>query len=95
LDTQEGRESDLAWNNISAAAKHACVDEEETQIEWEIAPHLVDESDFNFVKMHLLNHLSDHISKLGNILNASSQLPERARMDLKHAYRQSNHCQAA
>ena len=95
LDKQEERESDPAWNNLSAAAKRRRVDEDKTQIESEIAQHLVDESDFNFVKMHLLNHFSDHIRQLGNLLNVSSELPEKAMMDLKQAYRQSNRHEAA
>ena len=65
------------------------------QIRSEIAHHLVDESDFDFVKMHLLNHFSDHIPQHGNLLNVSSELSEKARMDLKHAYRQSNNQEAA
>jgi hypothetical protein len=45
--------------------------------------------------MHLLNHFSDHIRQLGNLLNVSSELPENAMMDFKQAYRQSNHHEAA
>jgi hypothetical protein len=95
LDKQEERESDHAWNNLSAAAKRCWVDEDKTQIESEIAQHLVNESNFNFVKIHLLNHFSDHIRQLGNLLNLSSELPEKAMMDLKQAYRQSNGHEAA
>jgi len=61
LDEQEDRESDPASNNLSAATKRHRVDEGKTHIESEIAQHLVNESDFNFVKMHLLNHFSDHL----------------------------------
>jgi len=82
LDKQEERECDPAGNNLSPAAKHCRVDEDETQIESEIAPHLVDESDYHFGKMHLLNHFSDHIRQLGNLFNVSSELPETAIMDL-------------
>jgi len=53
----------------------------------EIVPHLVDESDNNFVKMHLLNNFLDHIRQLGNLLNVSSDLQENAMMDPKQAYR--------
>jgi len=45
--------------------------------------------------MNLLNHFSDHIHQLGNLLNASSKLPERVIVDLKPAYRQSNSHEAA
>jgi hypothetical protein len=78
LDKQEERESDPAWNNLSAAAKRRRIDEDKMQIESEIAQHLVDESDFNFVKMHLLKHFSDHICQLGNLLNISSEMPDKA-----------------
>jgi hypothetical protein len=54
------------------------------QIKSKIAQHLVDESDFNFVMMHLLNHYSDHVCQLGNRLNISFELQETAMMDLKH-----------
>jgi len=43
LDKQDERESDSAWNNLSAAAKHRCIDEDKTQIRSEIAQHLVGE----------------------------------------------------
>jgi hypothetical protein len=95
LDKQEERESDPAWNNLSAAAKRCRIDEDKTMTESDIAQHLVDKSDFNFVKMHLLNHFSEHICQLGNLLNVSSELPEKAMMDLKQAYRQSNRHETA
>jgi len=56
------------------AAKRGCVDEDESQTEAGIAQHVVDESDFNIVKMHLLNDFSDHIGQLCNLSNASSEL---------------------
>jgi hypothetical protein len=95
LDKQEERESDPAWNNLSTAAKCRRVDEDTMQIESEIAPHLVDESDINFVKMHFLNHFSDHIHQLHNLVNVSSELPEKGMMDHKQVYRQSNGHEAA
>jgi len=67
LDKQKERESDPARNNLPAAAKRRPVDEGKTQIESEIAQHLVDKSDFNFVKIHLLNHFSYHIRQLCNL----------------------------
>jgi hypothetical protein len=44
--------------------------------------------------MHLLNHFSDHIRQVGNLLNIRSKLPEKAMMDLKQACRQSNRHEA-
>jgi len=40
--------------------------------------------------MHLLNHFSDYICQLGNLLDVRSELPAKAMIDLKHAYRQLN-----
>jgi len=95
LDKQEERGSDPTWNDLSVAAKRSHVDENKMQIESEIAQHLVNKSDFNFVKMHLLSHFSDHICQLGNLLNVSSELPEKAIMHLKQADQQSNCHEAA
>jgi hypothetical protein len=86
LDKYEEQDSEPACYNLSAAAKRRHVDEERMQIESEIGQHLVNESDFHFVKMHLLNHCSDHIHQLGNLSNVISELPENAMMDLKQAY---------
>jgi len=94
-DKQKQWESDTAWNNLSASATCRRVDEDIMQIESVSAKHLVDELDLNFVNMHLLNHISDHIRQLGNLLNASCELLERAMMDLEQVYRQSNHHEAA
>jgi hypothetical protein len=86
LDKQEEQESHPAWNNLAVAGKRHRIDEDNMLIESAVAQHLVDESDFNFVKMHLPNHFSDHICQLGNLLTVSSELPEKVMMDLKLAY---------
>jgi len=94
LEEQKEQESDPSWNNLSAAAKRRRVDADKMQIRSEIAQHLVDKSDFNFVKLHFRNQFSDHIRQLGNILNVSSELPEKAMMDLIQAHRKLNHREA-
>jgi hypothetical protein len=80
LDKQEEQVSDLAWNNRSVTAKCGRIDEDKTQIESEIALHLVNELGLIFVKMYLLNHFSNHICQIGNLLNISFELPEKAMM---------------
>ena len=95
LDKQEQRESDPTCHNHPAAAKGLRVAEDKWQIELQIAHHLVDELDFCLMKIHLLNHFCDHGHQLCNLVNASSELPERVMTDLKEAYRQSNHHEAA
>jgi len=44
--------------------------------------------------MHLLNHFSDHIRQLGNLLNVNSELPVKEMMDLKQPYRKSKRHEA-
>jgi len=95
LDKQEERESDPAWSNHSAAAMHCLVDDYKTQIKLEIAQHLADELDFNYVTIHLLNHFSDHIRQVGNLFNVCSKLPEQSMRDLKQAYQQLDRYEAA
>jgi hypothetical protein len=51
---------------------HGNIDDDKPQFQSEIAQHLVHESDFNFVMMPLLNHISDHICQVGILLNASA-----------------------
>jgi hypothetical protein len=95
LDKQKEHESDTAWNNRSVAAWQHCIDGDTLQIESGIAQHLVKESNFNYLQMPLLNHFSEHICQHGNLLNLSSELPEKPIMDVKQAYQQSNRYEPA
>jgi len=95
LDKQEEWETDRVWQNLSAAAKCHRVDEDKTEFVSEIAQHHFDKSEFSFAKMHLLNNVPDHIHQLCNFLNAISEHPERAMMDIKQAYQHSNYHEAA
>jgi len=67
LDNPEKWEGDPGWENHCAAPKCRHVVEENMHIKSDIAQHLVDQSDINFVKMHLLKHLSDNMRLLGNL----------------------------
>jgi len=95
LNKQWERDSDHAWKKHSMAAKRRRADEDKMQIESDIAQHHVDESDFNIAMMHVLNHFSDLICQLRNLLNASSELPAGVMIDLKQVYRQWNCHEAA
>ena len=81
LDKQEECESDCTRNDYTAAAKCHTLDEDSMQMKSGIAQHVPNELDFNLVKMHLLNHYSDHVIQLGILLNASSELSDRATLD--------------
>jgi hypothetical protein len=55
-----------------------------------IAQHVPNELSFNLVKMHLLNHNSDHVIQLGILLNASYEPSDTAKMGLTEGYGQPN-----
>jgi len=83
LDKQQEQDSNPAWNNHSVAATCHHIKDDETWTQSEITQHLVEQSEFSCVKMHLLNHFFDHIHQLHNLLNASSTLPDTAMMNPK------------
>jgi len=54
------------------------------------------ESHFNFIKMHLLSHLCEHIRQFGNIPMYSTEIGELPhKMQIKDGWRQSNKHDAA
>jgi hypothetical protein len=63
------------WDHLEVAAKRHYNDQDKTQIKSGIVPDVVEMSDFNFLKLHLLNHFSDHICHHGNLFYASSGNP--------------------
>jgi hypothetical protein len=90
LDKQEAWLSDPAWNNLSTAESRRCAEEYNTQIRSNIEQHHIAESQFNFVKMHLLNYSADHIHQLPNRVNQCSAIPGNAIMDIRAACQQCN-----
>jgi len=52
---------------------------------------LVEDSHFNFSKIHLLMHWSNQISQYGSLPQFSMEICEASHKPLKEAYRQSNH----
>jgi hypothetical protein len=66
LDNQQEQESDTAYKNIFVAAKCCNGGQDIMQRELDITHHLINESDFDYIMIHLLNFLSDHIHLLGN-----------------------------
>jgi len=57
---------------------------------------IIRESHFNFIKIHLLSHFSDHIRQFGNIPMYSTEFGELAPMEkIKDGWRRSNKNDAA
>jgi len=62
--------------------------EEETKLRMDL---IFCESHFNFIKMHLLSHFSDHIRQFGNIPMYSTEFGELVhKSQIKAGWRQSN-----
>ena len=59
-------------------------------IEQEVEQYLTDESDFNFVKMHLPCYFGKSIRQLGHLSNLTSEYYKHEMIDNKDAYRHSN-----
>ena len=56
---------------------------------------LRENSDFNFPKMHFLEHLPDHINGHGHLSQYSTEISERAhKKQIKEGWRKSNHVDA-
>ena len=88
LRTEHEESSD--WNCLSNAAKARRIEDDRQMIEQEVEQHLSDESNFNFVKMHLPCHFGKSIGQLGNLSNLTSEYYEHEMIDIKDAYRHSN-----
>jgi hypothetical protein len=58
------------------------IEQDRQTIKFNVQLYLIEESDFNCVKMHLLTHFIHHIHQLHHQLNVSSELPEHAMMDI-------------
>jgi hypothetical protein len=74
-DLRLRRESEPGWRSLSNAVKMRRIEQDRQTIEFEIQANLSEESDINFVKMHLLTHFYHHIRQLGYVSNVSSKLP--------------------
>jgi hypothetical protein len=78
------------WEKLSKVQKRRLVDEEKTWIKSKVKSFLEEESDFNFIKLHLLAHFSNYVKELGHLSNVSAKLSESLHCELKESFRQSN-----
>jgi hypothetical protein len=89
-DQKRQRESEPGWNKLSSAAKTRRIQSDKSTADVEIAEHLNNQAHFDFIKMHLLGHMPDHISLFGCLNGFSADLPEHCHKELKDAFRASN-----
>ena len=52
---------------------------------------LVEDSHFNFPKIHLMMHWADQISRYGSLPQLATEICKTSHKPLKNAYRRSNH----
>jgi DNA-directed RNA polymerase subunit N (RpoN/RPB10)/oligoribonuclease (3'-5' exoribonuclease) len=89
-ESKAEREATEGWDNLSRTAKSRQLNEDKTWIESQVKSLVEEESDFNFIKLHLLTHFSEHVKELGHLTNVSAELSERLHRELKDAFRRSN-----
>jgi len=78
-------------NERTAAQKARALVEDREECTYLVNQALVEDSHFNFPKIHLLMHWSDQISQYGNFSQFSMKICQASHKPLKEAYRWSNH----
>jgi len=81
----------LMLERVATSQRHRMRDDDRDE-EDELRMDMIHgESDFNFIKMHLLSHICDHIRQFGNIAMYSTEIGELAHeTQIKEGWRQSN-----
>jgi len=78
-------------NGRTAAQKARALAQDREERAYLVNQALVEDSHFNFPKIHLLMHWSDQISQYGSLPQFSSEICEASHKPLKEAYHRSNH----
>jgi len=78
-------------NGRTASPKARALAEDREERAYLVNQALVEDSHFNFRKIHLLMHWSDQISQYGSLPQFSTEICEASHKALKEAYRWSNH----
>ena len=75
----------------TTAKRRGIPDEEGRNLDGLVADIYDEDVDFNFIKIHLLNHFGDHIQHFGNIQMYSTKSGETNHQTIiKEGYRRSN-----
>lgn len=93
-DQKRQRESEPGWSKLSATARKRRIETDKATAEFEIAEHLNNKAHFDFIKMHLLGHMPDHIKLFGCLNGFTADLSEHCHKELKDAFRASNKVEA-
>jgi len=78
-------------NGRTAAQKARALAEDREECAYLVNQALIEDSHFNFLKIHLLMHWSDQITPYGSLPQFSTEICEVSHKPLKEAYRRSNH----
>jgi len=88
--TTAGRLEEKA-NGRTAAQKACALAEDREEHAYLVNQALVEDSNFNFTKIHLLMHWSNQISQYGSLPQFSTEICEASHKPLKKAYCRSNY----
>ena len=90
------RERALIRERVPLSQRHRIRDDDRDEENDQSMELIYAESNFNFVKMHLISHFHDHIYQFGNIPMYSTEYGELAHEEqIKEGWRRSNKIDAA
>jgi hypothetical protein len=88
------RQAQTNWTTLSRAQRDVITKSDDEWIDNEIQVQIESQADFDFIKIHMLNHFVGHIRQFGAPSGFSTEGTERLHHILKDGYRHSNHVSA-
>jgi hypothetical protein len=90
-EANKSRNEKANANGRTATQKARAAAEDKEERAYLVNQVLVEDSHFNFPKLHLIMHWADHISRYGSLPQFSTEICETSHKAFKEAYRRSNH----
>ena len=95
VEQAEALKAAIGQMNLTTAARQALQRREKEIIENTVQDFLSDNSDFNFIKMHLMLHYRESIEEFGTVRAFSTEVGEAAHVEqMKEGWYKSNHIDA-
>src|SRR5436309_15144656 len=91
----EALKAAISQIDLTTAARQALQQQEQEIIENTVQDFLSDNSNFNFIKMHLMLHYHESIEEFGTVRVFSTEVGEAAHVEqMKESWYKSNHIDA-
>jgi len=89
--TNKSRNEQVNINRRTVVQKARAAAEDKEERAYLVNQALVEDSHFNFTKIHLIMHWADQISRCGSLPQFSTEICETSHKAFKQAYRHSNY----